>query len=240
MPKVNDYPQASFEKCLELADAVESLGGSSSNEVVAHKLGKQPTSGGFSIIIGSTSKFGLVENRKGNLSVTERYKEIKLAYTPEEKSKLLAESFLLPPVFKSLFEKFKGRELPLAFLPKMLIREFNVEEAAASRVSGYFVEGVKQLGLIDDSGCLQEISPSLQIEENVLEPSNAKTDTAPVKPLFPKDSSKFSVSFLGPELNHSFAIKDEEDFEMIEVLLRKIKRALKAADSKNSIDNNSF
>lgn len=238
MPKVNDYPQASFEKCLELADAVEALGGSSSVEVVANKLGKQPSSGGFSMIIGSTSKFNLIENRKGVLSVTERYKEIKLAYTAEEKNKLLAESFLLPPVFRSLFEKFKGRELPLAFLPKMLIREFNVDEGAASRVSSYFIEGTKQLGLMDASGYLQIVLPSLPEEDKLLEPLSVKPDTVSFKSLVPVDPSKYSVSFLGPELNHSFAIKDEEDFEMIEVLLRKIKRALKAGDNKNFGDTN--
>lgn len=237
MPKVIEYPRASFVKAKELADTVEALGGSSSAEMCASKLGKQHTSGAFAALVSSSVKFGLIENKRGSLVVTERYKQIKYAYTPEERQRLLQEAFLLPQVFKALVERFKGRELPIGLLDKMLIREFDVDEGTASRVAGYFIDGLKEFGLMD-AGNLVRLSDQ---EGNAADtqPQKAESESqsalSPPPPASLASSSQnisvgtgneYTVRFSGPGLDHTFVIADEEDFEMIGVLLKKVKKAL--------------
>src|SRR5471030_2120640 len=113
MAKSLEYPRASFKAALELAEAVDSLGGSCSSELCAEKIGNK-VGGAFYYIFSSAQKFRLVTHASGQISISTLYREIKLSYTDEEKTNLLVTSFLSPPVFSRLYERFKGKELPVA------------------------------------------------------------------------------------------------------------------------------
>ncbi|RYY28902.1 MAG: hypothetical protein EOP41_02885, partial [Sphingobacteriaceae bacterium] len=145
MPKNLNYPLASFQKAFTLADAVDALGGSCSVENCALKM-QRKISGGFMVIISSAQKFELVTFDKGVITISENYKLIKHSYTNTERITFLRKAFLAPQVFSILFERFKGKELPVDMLDKILIREFGVEEITAGRVSGYFTDGLKTCG----------------------------------------------------------------------------------------------
>ena len=173
MGKILNYPRASFQASYELATAVDSLGGKSDVEVAAKQQGKKVT-GSFQATIGSAVKFNLLTTAKGNLATTRLFKDIKLAYTEEEKRALQLDAFLAPPVFRRLAEKFNGMALPAAVLDKMLIKEFEVEEAIAQTVVKHFTEAAKSLGLIDGDGKVrlpQQISSqdSESQEEEIIE-----------------------------------------------------------------------
>ena len=58
-------------------------------------------------------------------------------------------AFLTPPLFRSIFDRFEGRKLPVEHFEKLLIREFHVPEKISSRVSKYFLEGAKQCALLN-------------------------------------------------------------------------------------------
>ncbi len=51
-------------------------------------------------------------------------------------------AFLESQIYKSIYEKFKNKELPVQMLDKILIREFNVADDTTLRVSKYFLDGV--------------------------------------------------------------------------------------------------
>lgn len=155
MPRKIDYPRASFRSALELAQAVQALGGKTTPEVCADKLNRSAGSGGFNSIVAAAVKFGLIKQTKGFLEVMPIVKSIKLAYDEDEKTRYYAEAFLTPPVFKNLVERFAGEVLPIDVLAKMLAKEFDVDMNASSAIAKQFIEGAKFAGIL---GANNEVS----------------------------------------------------------------------------------
>jgi hypothetical protein len=168
MPRVVDYPRASLKMALELAKAVDSLGGSCSTQLVAEKMGKK-VGGAFSAVVGAASKYGLVDSKSQRLTVTALYKRHKLAYSDAEEQLCLREALLSAPLFKAIYDRFLGKVLPLSHFDRLLVREFEVPEDLASRTATYFLDGAKISGLLDSSGLLgenaREEAPPTEIEE---------------------------------------------------------------------------
>jgi len=182
MPKLIDYPLASFSNSLELAEAVNYMGGKCTYETCAHKMGRQ-VSGSFKTIIGAAVKYNLVNSGKGNLVITDLFKNIKHSYNQEEKRKYYLEAFLHPSLFQHIYEKFSGKELPIKMLDKVLIREYQVEESNASRVVKYFVEGAKFIEVLDDEGKLRDpnnnqVADPEGYQESSIQSTNKKQDIA--------------------------------------------------------------
>lgn len=239
MPKNLNYPLASFQKAFSLADAVDALGGSSSVENCALKM-QRKVSGGFMVIISSAQKFSLVNFEKGIITTSQEYKLIKHSYTNTERRVLLRKAFLAPQVFSMLFERFKGRELPTDMLDKILIREFGVEEDTAKRIAGYFIEGLKTYGLLNGNMVTEDhqevmadkaLTEPVATESNILSepvlknPSTSNSDASftTIKPDF------YEIQVSGPGINSKFNIEDEDDLQIVEAMLKKIKKVLKGS-----------
>lgn len=172
MPKKIDYPRASFRNALELAQAVQALGGKTTPEVCADKMSRSAGSGGFNTIVSAAVKFGLVKQTKGFIEAMPIVKSIKLAYDEDEKARYYTEAFLTPPVFKNLVERFAGEILPIEVLAKMLAKEFDVDMNASSAIAKQFIEGAKFAGLLSASnevakleGADAEIAKEVEVEE---------------------------------------------------------------------------
>src|SRR5881394_1501662 len=112
MPRVIDYVRASLKAALALAQAVDELGGSCTLEMAADKLGKK-RGGAFQALVGATVKYGLVENRKGRLTTTARFRDYKLAYNKEEQEQVAQQAFLAVPLFRQIFDRFRQHKLPV-------------------------------------------------------------------------------------------------------------------------------
>lgn len=240
MPKNLNYPLASFQKAYELADAVNALGGSCTIENCAEKM-KRKVSGGFMVIISSAQKFKLIYSEKSLITTTEEYKLIKYSYTNSERVDLLKQAFLSPQVFSLLYERFKGKELPIDMLDKILIREFGVEESTAGRVAGYFVDGLKTYGLLNGSTVLslkQEDSETLpaQTETKSSEPEVKLLKNEPVpkeENALNEDASftnqglkNYELQLTGPGLHAKFTIESEEDLVIAEAILNKLRKQI--------------
>jgi hypothetical protein len=232
MSKKIDFPQASFEKALKLAEAIDSLGGSCSSEIAGNKIGSSGTSGGFKTLTGATVKFNLIRNEKGTLSNTDLFKAINLSYNEQEKTKNLRIAFLTPSIFNQLYEKLKGRELPIDILDKMLIKEYDVDADAASRVSKYFISGAKKVGLINEKNILisnlndEKQNGVIIIEEDS---SNKNIETQLMSTSINEQiilSDRYIIQIIGPGLNTRIEINEIEDLEIVNITLNKIKRKL--------------
>src|SRR5579872_1704446 len=228
MGKVIDYPKASFKAAQEMASAIDALGGSCSAEMCAEKMGNK-LSGAFSNIISSAQKFRLVNHKAGQLSLSQLYRDIKLSYTDEEKNRLLISAFLSPPVFLRLYERFKGKELPVQMLDKMLIKEYQVDDNVASRIKRYFIDGSKITGLLNAQNQLitvettPEMEKPAEVEERtaVLESSTSfENDSLTIF----LESDEFTFHVTGPGINTRVAIREEEDFMILEAVIRKVKK----------------
>lgn len=231
MAKAIEYPPASFKAAQELANAADSLGGSSTAELCAEKMGNK-LGGGFNNIVSAAQKFKLITHKSGQITTAPLFRDIKLSYTEEEKKLLLVTSFLSPPVFSRLYERFKGKELPISMLEKMLIKEYEVDDNAASRIKKYFVEGAKTTGLLNAQNQLIQFDLSNQTQVEVVESEELQVVNEIAPPAQESSNSIISLSDLdefvfhitGPGVNSKIAIREEEDFMILEAMIRKIKK----------------
>jgi hypothetical protein len=248
MAKQIDYPRASLRAAIQLAEAVDGFAGSCSVELAAEKLGKR-LSGAFSAQISSAVKYGLIDNKNGKLTICPLYRSLKLAYTPDEATKVLREALLSPPLFNAIYNRFKGQKLPIEHFEKMLIKEFGVADEMASRVAGYFLDGAKQSALMDgdnvlsgedgkdkeddledDGAALLAVVPAVAKHEDIQDHAahDNKQRSMAGNAVAAED---FWLNIRGPGMNFSIEVKELDDLEIVQIMLRKIERTLKASDS---------
>jgi hypothetical protein len=238
MPKIKNYPDASLEKCLELADAVESLGGECLSATVAEKLNRTE-SGGYGMVVSSTVKYGLITNNRGNLKITELFKKIIHAYSDDEALTFKREAFLKPEVFNLTYERFKGKKLDTNLLSKIFIREYEVDSKNAQKVAGYFIKGLKSLNLLDQQDNLLNInldnitengSKEIDIvDDNSVEEVKVEevksSDVTIVQRAFSTED-EYIIHIKGPTIDSKLVIKDEDDFVILSSYINKIKKAI--------------
>lgn len=228
MPRTVDYPRASLIKALELAKAVHELGGSSTIETAADHLGKK-VSGAFNSLVSTAVKYDFIDSKKGTLAITDHFKEFIHAYDEEEEKALLRKSFFKIPIFHELYERFKNAKLPIQTLEKILIREFDVAEKIASRVSTYFVNASKETELLNSDFTFNKFNSENVISSEKEELDNKKEDKIEKQKEIDGQSEEYKITISGPaDFNFSQVIKKEGDFIVIEAILNNIKEKIKA------------
>ncbi|MGI4835663.1 MAG: hypothetical protein ACRYFK_19585 [Janthinobacterium lividum] len=156
MPKLIDYPRTSYPGAWEVAEVVDDTGGKCALDTCARKLNRK-VSGSFKAIVGSAVKFGLLTSKREVLTTTTLFRRIKHAYDKQEELLFHREAFLTPPLFTQLCRKFRSRELPVAMLDVLLIREFSVEEINAQGVAKAFTDGARMVGLLDEHDVMADV-----------------------------------------------------------------------------------
>lgn len=156
MPKLIDYPRTNYTGAWEVAEVVDDTGGKCALETCARKLNRK-VSGSFKAIVGSGVKFGLLTSKRELLTTTTLFRRIKHAYDKQEELIFHREAFLTPPLFTQLCRKFRSRELPVAMLDVLLIREFGVEEINAQGVAKAFIDGARMVGVLDENNIVADI-----------------------------------------------------------------------------------
>lgn len=234
MPRIVDYPRASLKAALELAKAVDGLGGTTTVDMAAEKTGKK-VSGAFNALVGAAVKYNLLESRSGKLSTTSLYREYKLAYNEDEERHKLRTALLSAPLFSSLYQRFVGRELPVSHLDRLLVRELGVPEDIASRVASYFQEGAQAVGLI---GPDSRLLPATDSEEALGAVPLGQTEAAdvpvidlagsviPASTAPANEPDTYSVRVTGPGMNSVIEVREDEDLLIVQAMLKKVERAL--------------
>jgi hypothetical protein len=235
MPKQIDYPRASLKNALQLAQGVNDLGGSSSIELAADKLGKKG-GGAFAALVGAATKYGLIVNKGGQLTVTPLFRDYKLAYSKTESDLFAQQAFLSVPLFRSIHQRFMGNQLPVAHFEKLLIRELHVPDNIASRVARYFVEGAKQVGLMTQDNSVVP-QGSAATNDSVIESEESGNDSDATtnsnenvldlnKHADTKDAGAYVIRIKGPGIDSAMTIHEEGDLAIVQAMLKKIERKL--------------
>lgn len=240
MPKIIDYPRASLPSAIDLAVAVDELGGSCTIDMAAEKLGKK-VSGAFRALMSSSAKYGLIETKSQKLNVTSLFREYKLSYSEDERKLKLRESILLVPLFKDIYNRFSGKEVPVSHFERLLIREFGVPDDLGSRVASYFLEGAKLSGLMGENSKLIE-SNSLVTETNAAIADTEKgrlsgdipeadaqkmTLNSDVDDQQASAQKKYTIRITGPGMNSLIELNEQEDMLIVQAMLKKVEKALK-------------
>lgn len=234
MAKQIDYPRAALKNCLQLAVAIDDLGGNCKTEMAAEKLNKK-VSGAFHALVASAVRYGLITSKSSQLENTALYRDHKLAYTKDDADVALTLAFLNPPLFKNIFTRFEGRKLPVEHFEKLLIKEFSVPDNISSRVAKYFLEGAKQCGLlnanheltagISNNAALADESEEKAVTDAV-ETDNDDVNDALVNQDVVEEEGSFSVRIKGPGMDSVIVIKEEEDLMIVNAMLKKVEKKL--------------
>ncbi len=235
MPRMVDYPRASLKTALAVAAAVDALGGSCTDEMVAQRLGRKHGSGGFNSVVGAAVKYGLVVYRKATLTLTSLYaRDFKHAYNDAQKAQALRTAFMGVPLFRKVYERFVAKTVPEDILDKLLIREFEVPEDVAGRVGQYFLEAARMADLFTDGGVLRTQSVDARDDGNGEAQSHADADgsplggtpTAPAEPE-PTPTTEYVVRITGPGISSTVELREADDLLIVDAVLAKVRKGLK-------------
>ncbi len=219
MSRMKDFPRASFKKAMKLAETAYSLGGEASVETCADQMNMK-VSGAFTSIISTAVKHGLIVNKKGNLESTALTKLIVNAYDENEKTTYMREAFFNMPLYSQIYEKFKSTKLPHEKFDKILIREFDVDEKQASRISGWFIEAAKSVNILNSDFSFYSEGESANDTSDETEIKSPEVKDSYVKDIA---SEVYSVTIKAPFLDVSINIKEEAHFDAVDKLLKVVK-----------------
>ncbi len=237
MPKIVDYPRAPLQRALQLAEVVDKLGGEASMDSAADHMGNK-VGGAFKGLVGAATKFGLVTLTRGRIKTEPLFQDLKLAYNETQKQEALRRAFLNPPLFNSIASRLDGQPIP-THLDKLLIREYNVAEDLAGRLVGYFTDGARDAGIIGSGGIISMGSTATSAPSAGRTVEAVATDSLRASSEEPDrfeatgtvtNSNDYKVRITGPGMDSTIAIKDEDDLGIVEAMLKKVRRLLKAQE----------
>jgi hypothetical protein len=151
---------------------------------------------------------------------------VKLAYSETQKQDAIRRAFLNAPLFHAVATRLQGQQIPPHF-ETLLIREHGVPADTASRVAGYFTEGARDAGVIGAGGVIVipgprgTTGPQPPTTEGDNPSHDADIDISSV--LFVRG---YTVRITGPGIDSKIAIKDEDDVDIVEAMLKKVRRLL--------------
>jgi len=104
------FPYGDLDSGIKVAKAVHRVGGTNCQmETLAAELKLKATAGGFRLMIYTAKIFGLVTYGQGTIQLTTLGQQI----TDQKQEKLArVTAFLLVPLYKQIYEKFKAGTLP--------------------------------------------------------------------------------------------------------------------------------
>jgi hypothetical protein len=104
------FPYLDLDDAVEIAKAVHEINGTTcQREQLAARLGVVATGGGFALRLVTARLFGLISSEKGTVSLTPLGSRVN---DPQQEKAARAESFLLVPLYKAIYDNFKSTTLP--------------------------------------------------------------------------------------------------------------------------------
>ena len=104
------FPYGSLKDAETIARELnDKWGGSASPDQLAGGLGQSPRSGSFRIKTGAARTFGVVSVGRGQIALTPLGRRV---LDPQTRASARVEAFLAVPLFKAVYEEYKGSPLP--------------------------------------------------------------------------------------------------------------------------------
>jgi len=210
MPKVIDYPLYSFSDCFSLASSLEKNKGSMPISDFAILLGRKK-SGPFLSWIGACVKYGLLDNKNGVISNKELFRDIYYSHLEESKSKFIQSSILSIPLFDKLIKEIAPSDF--SFLDKLLITKYQIPPKDSKKLKSVVVENYQYFSSF--------IQPLPLFRESSSEPSSERSFENNFS-----EKKQFSVSILGESFNVSFKVSGEDDFLILDAIIKKMEKII--------------
>jgi hypothetical protein len=171
-----EFPYGDLDDAINVVNAIHTNAGFScdTNQLAAY-MKYTATSGTFRMLTATSSVFGLTDNQRGTLTLTALGKRI---VDPAQNRQAKTEAFLAVPLYKAMFEKFKGHVLPpaVAVEREMIVSGVSSKQANKARQAfersaeqaGFFAHGTDRLVLPTGGG--------------IKEPPKPPSETPPLNP----------------------------------------------------------
>ena len=110
----NRYPGYDLTSSLEAAKVVKEKGGNACTpEQLGAFLGYRNTAGGgFAARVASAKAFGLIRTERNHYEATARAEAALYPITPESRAEALRDAFLGVPIYRRIYDRFRGTQLP--------------------------------------------------------------------------------------------------------------------------------
>jgi hypothetical protein len=213
--KSRPYSPYSIDESLKFITTIEKLGGRNVSEsVLLKELGiKEPRTKSFWGKVTSAKQFGLLIAEGKNYTLTERARLILRPKDEESKRTSLMDSFFTPELYKDLFDKFSGQQLPSAeTLSNILFHDHGLNVNVSMDAAKAFIESAKYVNFLGPDNILRGIQK--EAEEVKLSPESKRTEdtigtvTATIK------LSEGTASVIVPESGIT-----KKDFERLKKLI---------------------
>lgn len=139
-----EFPYGDLDDAVEIAKGIHEVGGSSCEwDQLAAKLNQASNGGGFRQRMLTAKTFGLVTYGQGKASLTPLGSRI---VDPKQEKAAKADSFLTVPLYRAVFDKFKGGVLPPADAMESEMAGLGVSTKQKGKARQYFQRSAQQAG----------------------------------------------------------------------------------------------
>ena len=186
------FPYLHLSGCIELAEAVHEIGGTSCEwGQVAAKVGLAAKGGNFRVKMLAARSFGLLEYKSNHVTLT----DIGIrALDPMTQKKGRVEAFLNVPLFGQMYKKLQDILLPPPAAIERQMEELGVVSKQTSRARQVFLRSARDAGFFEISGDrLVKPSTAGPVESPGDEHSDDKQDTSD-----PSDSNQLDGPAVHP------------------------------------------
>jgi len=171
-----EFPYTDLNDAAEVVKAIAANAGTSCTlDQLAAYLGQTMTSGAFRGRVSNAGTFRLTANKGGEVQLTELGRQI---VDPAQEARARADSFMEVPLYKAVFEKYRGYALPPASALEREMMELGVAPKQADKARQAFMRSAKQAGYFAHG------------EDRLVRPAvgQAPPGTKPLEPEKPKES----------------------------------------------------
>jgi hypothetical protein len=167
------FPYLDQDDAVKFAKAIKATAGNScTRDALAGYLKVSPKAGGFNLRAGTAKMFGLVDSDKGVFSLTDLGKRV-IDHNREKAAR--AESFLLIPLYKRVFDEYRNELLPgnqalekameqMGVAPKQADKARQAFQRSATQ-AGYFAFGNDRLIAPQSNSSTAEVPLSPKVEQ---------------------------------------------------------------------------
>lgn len=165
------FPYADLDEAVSLADALYRNAGAGSAELhqLAAWVNQTQTSGAFRTKVGAARTFDLIQVEQGRVSLTETGRKI---VDPETMLGAKVTAFLAVPLYRAIFDKYKGSPLPAPVGLEREMVELGVALkqrerarqvfAKSARAAGFFAQGPHRLVLPSFNASTPPVTDNLE------------------------------------------------------------------------------
>jgi len=141
------FPYADLDEATSLVDALYRQAGAGSAELhqLAAWVNQTQTSGAFRTKVGAARTFGLLQVEQGRISLTELGRQI---VDPETAAAARVAAFLSVPLYRAIFDKYKGAQLPAPVGLEREMVELGVAQKQRERARQIFSKSAREAGFL--------------------------------------------------------------------------------------------